>query len=122
MIGRNELHVSWNAPEVPLGRFNRYDVLMDDKIVYSGVDHYLNVRRLTPDTEYSFVVRITKLFLSTQKTFEPAHEIMVLKATSEGSVEPAHPRSLARAFAVRTHEVWKYTKDPTKNQTSSPTG
>ena len=39
---------------------------------------------------------------------EPAHEIMVLIiwATSEGSGEPAHMRSLARAFAVRTHEVW----------------
>ena len=35
---------------------------------------------------------------------EPAHEIMVLitQATSEGSGEPTHPRSLARAFAVRT--------------------
>ena len=41
--------------------------------------------------------------------FEPAHEIMVLitQATSEGSGEPAHPRSLTRAIAVRTHEVWK---------------
>ena len=41
--------------------------------------------------------------------FEPAHEIMVLitQATSEGSGEPAHPHSLATAFAVRTHEVWK---------------
>ena len=40
---------------------------------------------------------------------EPAHEIMVLItwATSEGSGEPAHPRSLARAFGVHTHEVWK---------------
>ena len=40
---------------------------------------------------------------------EPAHEIMELitYATSEGSGEPAHPSSLARAFAVRTHEVWK---------------
>ena len=28
-------------------------------------------------------------------------------STSEGSVEPAHPHSLARAFAVRTHQVWK---------------
>ena len=35
---------------------------------------------------------------------------------------PAHPRSLARAIAVRTHEVWKKTKGLTKNQTSSPTG
>ena len=41
--------------------------------------------------------------------YEPAQEIMVLitKATSEGSGEPAHPHNLARAFAVRTHEVWK---------------
>ena len=31
-------------------------------------------------------------------------------------------RSLARAFAVRTHEVWKQTKGRTKNHTSSPTG
>ena len=37
----------------------------------------------------------------------PAHEIMALitQATSEGSGAPANPRSLARAFAVRTHEV-----------------
>ena len=57
-------------------------------------------------------------------TFEQAHEIMVLitKATSEGSGELGHPRSLARAFAVRPHEVWKQTKGPTKYQTSSPTG
>ena len=40
--------------------------------------------------------------------FEPAHEIMELitYATSEGSGEPAYPRSDARAFTVRTHEVW----------------
>ena len=30
--------------------------------------------------------------------------------------------SLARAFAVSTHEVWKQTKGPTKNQTFSSTG
>ena len=43
------------------------------------------------------------------KEIEPAHEIMVLitKVTSEGSGEPTHLRSLARAFAIRTHEVWK---------------
>ena len=42
--------------------------------------------------------------------------------TSEGSGEPAQLRSLARAFTVHTHKVWKKTKCPTKNQTSSPTG
>ena len=35
--------------------------------------------------------------------------------------EPAHSRSLARAFAVRTHKVWKKTKSQTKTQTSSST-
>ena len=39
-------------------------------------------------------------------TIVPAHEIKVLitRATSEGSGEPKHPHSLARAFAIRTHE------------------
>ena len=45
----------------------------------------------------------------------------ITQATSEGSGEPAHPRSLARASAVRTHEIWKWTKIPTKNQISSLT-
>ena len=31
-----------------------------------------------------------------------------------------YPRSLARAFAVHTHEMWKQTKGPAKNQTSAP--
>ena len=41
--------------------------------------------------------------------YEPAHEIMVLIAqtNSEGSGETAHPHSLVRAFAIRTHKVWK---------------
>ena len=58
------------------------------------------------------------------KTIAPAHEIMVLitLATSDSSGEPAHLRSLARAFAVRTHEVWKKTKGQTKHQISSSTG
>ena len=32
--------------------------------------------------------------------------VLITWATSEGSCEPAHARSLARPFAVRTHEVW----------------
>ena len=40
---------------------------------------------------------------------KPAHELMVLITfmTSEGSGEPAHSGSLARAFAICTHKVWK---------------
>ena len=43
-------------------------------------------------------------------------------ANSEGSGETAHPHSLSRAFDVRTHKVWKSTKDLTKNQTCSSIG
>ena len=55
--------------------------------------------RFSRDVAYLFVRIITN---------EPAHEIMVFitYATSKGSGKPAHPRSLAKAFAVRTHEVW----------------
>lgn len=56
VLGRNELHITWEPPEVPLGRITRYDVLMNGKIIYSGTELSHTVRRLTPDTEYSFVV------------------------------------------------------------------
>ena len=53
--------------------------------------------------------RYKHMYRSISSGMEPAHEILVLTtyATSEESGEPAHPRSLARAFAVRTHKVWK---------------
>ena len=44
---------------------------------------------------------------SNSRRNEPAHEIIVITTytTSEGSGEPAHARSLTRAFAVHAHEV-----------------
>ncbi|XP_052091160.1 uncharacterized protein LOC127728036 isoform X3 [Mytilus californianus] len=56
VIGRNELHISWEPPEQPLGKINRYDLSMNNKVVYSGTDHAFTARRLTPDTEYNVVV------------------------------------------------------------------
>ena len=43
------------------------------------------------------------------KKIKPAQEIKILitQATSEGSREPVHPRSLSRAIAVRKHQIWK---------------
>ena len=50
-------------------------------------------------------------------TNEPAQESMVL------TYHTGDQRRLRRAWvAVRTHEIWKKTKGPTKNQTSSPNG
>ena len=55
----------------------------------------------TPKTDFL----VTRLIY--ERIFEPAHEIMVLIAylNSEGPGETAHPRSLARAFAVRTQSM-----------------
>ena len=48
------------------------------------------------------------LLVWTRWVFEPAHEkrVLITKVTSEDSGEPVHPRSLARAFAVRSHNIW----------------
>ena len=47
----------------------------------------------------------------------PLHDeimVFIIKAISEDSGEPAHPRSLARAFAVRTHEYGSRQRVPPK--------
>ncbi|XP_050389238.1 uncharacterized protein LOC126808515 isoform X1 [Patella vulgata] len=56
VLGRNEVHVSWASPEVPFGRITRYDVIMNGKIIHTGTELSCSVHRLTPDTEYCFVV------------------------------------------------------------------
>lgn len=84
VIGRNELYVSWGPPEVPLGRLNRYDVIMNDKIIYSGNDLNLPVRRLIPDTEYSFVI----VALTSEGKFESK---MTKKRTAKDEYDQARP-------------------------------
>ena len=58
----------------------------------------------------SVACRVMDLFISEVSHCiinDPAHEIMLLitEVTIEGSGEPALSHSLARAFAVRTHEA-----------------
>lgn len=60
--GRHEIHVTWKPPEVPLGRINRYDLVVNGEVVYSGMDLHYTARRLRPDTEYVFVVCIFMTF------------------------------------------------------------
>ena len=35
-----------------------------------------------------------------------ANLVLIAYASSEGSGEPAHPRSLARTFALRSYKQW----------------
>ncbi len=55
-IGRKELLVKWQPPQVITGKLNRYELIMNSKCVYSGLANEYQVCLLKPDTEYSFEV------------------------------------------------------------------
>ena len=49
-----------------------------------------------------------------------ANLVLIAYASSEGSGEPAHPRSLARTFAARSYKQWIKRNLQTESQISSP--
>lgn len=60
VVGRRELHIKWQPPEVIPGRLNRYDLFCNERCIYSGIDQEYHATMLKPDTEYTIeVVAIT---------------------------------------------------------------
>lgn len=64
MIGKREILVRWQAPQVISGKLTRYDLNMsskyEKKCIYSGITTEYHVTMLRPDNEYKFeVVAIT---------------------------------------------------------------
>ena len=57
-----------------------------------------------------------------QKIIGPrqANLVLIAYASSEGSGEPAHPRSLARTFAARSYKQWVKRNLQTENQIPGP--
>ena len=49
-----------------------------------------------------------------------ANLVLTAYAISEGSGEPAHPRSLARTFAARSYKQWVKRNLQTKSQIRGP--
>ena len=49
-----------------------------------------------------------------------ANLVLIAYASSEGSGEPAHPRSLARTFAARSYKQWVKRNLQTENQNPGP--
>ena len=49
-----------------------------------------------------------------------ANLVLIAYASSEGSGEPAHPRSLARTFAARSYKQWIRRNFQTENQVPDP--
>ena len=49
-----------------------------------------------------------------------ANSVLIAYASSEGSGEPAHPRSLARTFAARSYKQWVKRNLQTESQIPGP--
>ena len=49
-----------------------------------------------------------------------ANLVLIAYASSEGSGEPAHPRSLARTFAARPYKQWVKMNLQTESQIPGP--
>ena len=58
------------------------------------------------------------MFLSNEP--RQANLVLIAYASSEGSGEPAHPRSLARTFAARSYKQWVKRNLQTESQIPSP--
>ncbi|XP_038638522.1 uncharacterized protein LOC119955936 [Scyliorhinus canicula] len=56
VLGRNEMFITWDMPEVPLGRLFNFELCMNGKVVYLGPDRSFTARRLTANTEYTCAV------------------------------------------------------------------
>lgn len=56
LVGRKELSVRWQPPQVITGKLNRYELMMNGKCVYTGLNDNCQVNLLKPDTEYKFEV------------------------------------------------------------------
>ena len=70
-------------------------------------------------TESSLERPITN-HISTWNGPRQANLVLIAYASSEGSSEPAHPRSLARTFAARSYKQWSKRNLQTENQTLAP--
>eukprot|EP00794_Sanderia_malayensis_P011951 gene11951-13188_t len=55
-IGPREILATWTAPIAPIGRINGYELLVDGKRHYYGLDRRCLISMLQPDTEYEFNV------------------------------------------------------------------
>ncbi|CAF1343175.1 unnamed protein product [Adineta steineri] len=56
VIGRRELHIKWQAPEVISGRFSRYELICNGRCIYSGTEQEYHATMLKSNTEYTIAV------------------------------------------------------------------
>ncbi|KAK1155802.1 hypothetical protein AOXY_G26640 [Acipenser oxyrinchus oxyrinchus] len=58
VLGRHEISVSWDIPEVPLGRLFNFELCINGRVVYLGTERSYTARRLAANTEYTCTVSV----------------------------------------------------------------
>ncbi|XP_041094536.1 uncharacterized protein LOC121306716 isoform X1 [Polyodon spathula] len=56
VLGRHEISVTWDMPEVPLGRLFNFELCINGRVVYLGTERGYTARRLAANTEYTCTV------------------------------------------------------------------
>jgi hypothetical protein len=52
VIGRREIHIKWQPPEVISGRLTRYELVCNGQCIYAGTEQEHHATMLKTDTEY----------------------------------------------------------------------
>ena len=98
------------------------------KIFFSGTERPLTLKlgmqlwKTTRDIQELVTINPYQKILPESALFGPrqANLVLIGYASSEGSGEPAHPRSLARTFAARSYKQWVERNLQTESQIPRP--
>ena len=61
VLSDQEMFVTWQKPLRLSGQLIRYELNVNSKVMYSGIDTTYTVKTLTPDETYEFMVSFIKL-------------------------------------------------------------
>ena len=113
--GRQKTNDRWRRPTYPISSpvslWLRWAKNPDNQFVYSD----LKTTRSALKASHKYVRSLMRSYGPRQ-----ANLVLIAYASSEGSGEPAHPRSLARTFAARSYKQWVKRNLQTESQIPCP--
>ena len=124
--------ISWRLFDVWTSYFrimSQYDLMFDLKINVDHCDLYFMVQWFCLIFWRLFDVRTPYFGIMSQYDLmfglkingpRQANLVLIAYASSEGSGEPGHPRSLARTFAARSYKQWVKRNLQTESQIPGP--
>ena len=119
-------YFSWQGSNIRI--FNGCEVQIENSVMRVSVWHYSTCQlmphnyleqrnfQVAPSNHYWLFSCIPSLTIGPRQ----ANLLLIAYASSEGSGEPAHPRSLARTFAARSYKQWVKRNLQTESQIPGP--